>query len=154
MTQLSTGMKAPDFTLSDQQGKPISLHDFSGQKLALYFYPKDDTPGCTEQACNLRDNIASLQQKGIVVVGISADTARKHKNFREKYALPFSLLADTEKKAVDAYGVWGEKKFWGRTYLGIFRTTFLINEEGMIDHIIQDVDTKDHAAQILTLWNL
>lgn len=150
--KLTTGMQAPDFHVNDQNGHPVSLADFKGKKLAIYFYPKDDTPGCTEQACNLRDNISGLTKKGIHVIGVSADTERKHKNFEKKYALPFPLLADTEKKMVTDYGVWGEKKMFGKKYMGIFRTTFLINENGIIDHIITDVKTADHSQQILDLW--
>jgi|SRR5690606_4716209 peroxiredoxin Q/BCP len=152
--KLKENMPAPDFSLSDQDGNLVSLADFKGKKLALYFYPKDDTPGCTEQACNLRDNIALLRKKGITVIGVSADSARKHKNFEKKYALPFPLLADTDKKMVVDYEVWGEKKMFGRAYMGIHRTTFLINENGIIDHILTEVDTADHAQQILDTWGV
>lgn len=152
--ELKEGDKAPDFTIPDQNGQNVSLHDLKGKKVALYFYPKDDTPGCTAQACNLRDNFSVLKQKGIVVLGVSIDTEKKHKKFEEKYSLPFTLLADTEKELVQKYGVWGEKKFMGKTYDGIHRITFLINENGVIDHIIQKVETKNHTAQILDLWGL
>lgn len=152
--KLKENMPAPDFSLSDQDGNLVSLADFKGKKLALYFYPKDDTPGCTEQACNLRDNIALLRKKGITVIGVSADSARKHKNFEKKYALPFPLLADTDKKMVVDYEVWGEKKMFGRAYMGIHRTTFLINENGIIDHVLTEVDTADHAQQILDTWGV
>jgi len=152
--KLKKGSKAPDFTATDQDGRLVSLSDFKGKKLALYFYPKDNTPTCTEQACNLRDNITKLKKKGIAVVGVSTDSERKHQNFRKKYTLPFPLLADTEHKMVDAYGVWGEKMLFGRKYMGIHRVTFLVNEEGKIDHIIDKVDARDHAAQILSAWNL
>lgn len=151
---LQAGVKAPDFTVNNQNNEPVSLHDFKGQKVALFFYPKDNTPGCTEQACNMRDNIAALKAKGIVVLGVSVDSERKHKNFEKKFSLPFPLLADTEHKMVDAYQVWGEKKFWGKTYMGIYRTTFLIDEKGKIAHVIEDVDTADHASQILATWGL
>lgn len=152
--KLTEGAVAPDFTINDQNGEPVSLHDFKGKKVALYFYPKDDTPGCTAQACNLRDNIALLKKKKIVVLGVSIDTEKKHKKFEDKYGLPFTLLADPEKQLVELYGVWGEKKFMGRTYMGTHRVTFLINEEGVIDHIIEKVDTKNHTEQILELWGM
>ncbi|PZF72916.1 thioredoxin-dependent thiol peroxidase [Taibaiella soli] len=152
--KLTEGATAPDFTINDQDGKPVSLHDFKGKKVALYFYPKDDTPGCTAQACNLRDNIALLKKKKIVVLGVSIDTEKKHKKFEDKYSLPFTLLADPEKQLVELYGVWGEKKFMGRTYMGTHRVTFLINEDGVIDHIIEKVDTKNHTEQILELWGM
>ena len=152
--KLTEGTVAPDFTINDQNGEPVSLHDFKGKKVALYFYPKDDTPGCTAQACNLRDNIALLKKKKIVVLGVSIDTEKKHKKFEDKYSLPFTLLADPEKQLVELYGVWGEKKFMGRTYMGTHRVTFLINEEGVIDHIIEKVDTKNHTEQILELWGM
>ena len=154
LTTLQPGTPAPDFTAPDQNGNPISLHDFKGQKVVLYFYPKDDTPGCTAQACNLRDNIAGLKAKGIAVLGLSVDSSKKHKKFEEKYDLPFPLIADDEKKVVEQYGVWGEKKFMGKTYMGTNRVTFLIDEEGNIAHIIEKVDTKDHTAQILETWQL
>lgn len=150
---LQPGIPAPDFSVQDQNGHTVSLHDFKGKKVALFFYPKDNTPGCTEQACNMRDNIAALRAKDITVLGVSVDTARKHKNFEQKFSLPFPLLADVEKKMVADYDVWGEKMMWGRKYMGIFRTTFLINEAGVIEHVIDKVDTADHAAQILGLWN-
>jgi peroxiredoxin Q/BCP len=149
---LHPGDMAPDFSGLDQNGEPVTLSQFRGQKVVLYFYPKDDTPACTAQACNLRDNIAVLQQKGIVVLGVSIDKSKKHKKFEEKYQLPFTLIADENKELVQLYGVWGEKKFMGRTYTGTHRVTFLINESGKIDHIIDKVVTKDHAAQILSYW--
>lgn len=152
--KLTEGATAPDFTINDQNGNPVSLHDFKGKKIALYFYPKDDTPGCTAQACNLRDNIALLKKKKVVVLGVSIDTEKKHKKFEDKYSLPFTLLADPERQLVELYGVWGEKKFMGRTYMGTHRVTFLINEEGIIEHIIDKVDTKNHTAQILELWGM
>jgi len=152
--KLKKGSKAPDFTIADQDGHMVSLKDYRGSKVALYFYPKDNTPTCTEQACNLRDNIGLLKKKGIMVLGVSADSQRRHKNFETKFALPFPLLADTEQQLVHAYGVWGEKMLFGRKYMGILRTTFLINEQGKIDHIIEDVTAKGHAQQIVDAWNL
>jgi thioredoxin-dependent peroxiredoxin len=148
MTHLKEGDMAPDFSLSDQNGVQRSLKDYKGAKLAIYFYPKDDTPGCTAQACNLRDNYAELRQKGFNILGVSADSEAKHQKFIEKYSLPFSLLADTEKRMCNDYGVWGEKKFMGKSYMGISRTTFVINENGTIEKIITKVETKDHASQI------
>jgi len=151
---LKPGDKAPAFTVNDQDGNSVSLSDFKGKKVALYFYPKDDTTGCTAQACNLRDNYASLKKKGVVILGVSIDSEKSHKKFENKYTLPFPLLADTEKDIVNKYGVWGEKMMYGRKYMGTFRVTFLINEQGKIDHIIEKVDTKDHAAQIEAAWGL
>jgi len=151
---LKPGDKAPAFTVNDQDGNSVSLSDFKGKKVALYFYPKDDTTGCTAQACNLRDNFASLKKKGVVILGVSIDSEKSHKKFENKYTLPFPLLADTEKDIVNKYGVWGEKMMYGRKYMGTFRVTFLINEQGKIDHIIEKVDTKDHAAQIEAAWGL
>lgn len=150
--QLKIGDKAPDFKAIDQNGASVSLKSFKGQKVVLYFYPKDDTPGCTAQACNLRDNFALLQDKGIVVLGVSVDDVKKHKKFEDKYKLPFTLIADEGKEIVNAYGVWGEKKFMGKTYMGTSRVSFLINEQGKIAHIIEKVDTKNHSAQILDFW--
>lgn len=151
---LQVGDAAPDFNIPDQSGQRVTLKEFFGKKVALYFYPKDNTPGCTEQACNLRDNIAALTKAGVVVLGVSVDSEKKHQNFIKKYSLPFPLLADTEHQLVDAYKVWGEKTFWGKKYMGTFRVTFLINEAGIIEHIIDKVDTADHAAQILATWEL
>ena len=151
---LQPGSPAPDFSVEDQNGNVISLRDFKGKKVALFFYPKDNTPTCTEQACNLRDNIAKLRRKGITVLGVSMDSVRKHKNFEQKFSLPFPLLADVDRKLIDAYGVWGEKTLFGRKYMGIHRTTFLIDGSGRIAHVIGKVDAKDHAAQILKLWGL
>lgn len=150
---LKIGDKAPDFTVLDQNGQSHSLSQYIGSKLVLYFYPKDNTPGCTAQACNLRDHYAILKQKGIVLLGLSTDTVSKHKKFETQYKLPFPLLADTDKHIVNLYGVWAEKKFMGRTYMGILRWTFLINEEGVIVHIIDKVTTKDHTKQILDFWS-
>ena len=149
---LLVGKKAPAFTGVDQNGNSISLKDFKGKKVVLYFYPKDDTPGCTAQACNLRDNHSELLKKGFAVIGVSVDSVKKHKKFEEKYELPFSLIADEDKKIVEAYGVWGEKKFMGKTYMGTTRTTFLIDEDGKIKYIIERPDTKNHAAEVLEAW--
>jgi peroxiredoxin Q/BCP len=151
---LQPGTKAPDFTVKDQNGNAVSLSDFKGKKVALYFYPKDNTVTCTEQACNLRDNMAKLRKKGVTILGVSTDSERKHQTFFKKYSLPFPLLADTEHKLVDAYGVWGEKTLFGRKYMGIYRVTFLIDEKGKIAHVIDKVDADDHAAQILQTWGL
>jgi thioredoxin-dependent peroxiredoxin len=149
ITHLKVGDKAPDFKAKDQDGNSISLKDFAGKKLVLYFYPKDDTPGCTNEACNLRDNFAGLKKKGYAIVGVSADEEKKHKKFIEKYNLPFPLIADTDKKVIEAYDVWGEKFFMGRTFDGIVRTTFVIDEKGRIEKVITNVKTKDHTEQIL-----
>lgn len=152
MAQLAIGDIAPAINGVDQNGNAFSLENFKGQKVALYFYPKDNTPGCTAQACNLRDNNSTLQTAGIKVVGVSIDSEKSHKKFEEKFSLPFPLLADTEHKIVQDYGVWGLKKFMGKEYMGTNRTTFLIDEEGKIVHIISKVQTKDHTAQILEFW--
>jgi peroxiredoxin Q/BCP len=152
--KLKIGAKAPDFTVNDQNGNPVSLKHYKGKKVVLYFYPKDNTPTCTEQACNLRDNTKLLKKKGIQVLGVSADSERKHKNFEKKFSLPFPLLADTERQIINAYGVWGEKMLFGRKYLGIYRVTFLINENGRIDHIIHKPDVQHHASEILALWGI
>lgn len=149
---LTTGQKAPSFSGVDQNGNTISLKDFKGKKVVLYFYPKDDTPTCTVQACNLRDNYRELQKNGMVVVGVSMDPVKKHKKFEEKYGLPFSLIADEDRKIIEDYGVWGQKKFMGKEYLGIFRTTFLIDEKGKIKAIIDKPQSKNHAQEILQAW--
>ena len=150
MKHLKIGDKAPDFKTEDQNGNPMNLSDFSGSKVILYFYPKDSTPGCTAQACNLRDNYGSLLKKGYKVLGVSADSAKKHQNFITKNELPFPLLMDEDKTIIQDYGVWGEKKFMGKIYDGIHRTTFIIDENGMIEDIIEKVKTKDHTAQIIS----
>lgn len=150
---LQKGDKAPDFTGNDQQGKVVSLDDFKGKKLVLYFYPKDDTPGCTKEACNLRDNYADLLDKGFVLLGVSPDTEDSHQKFISKYELPFPLLSDPELKIIKAFGAWGEKNMYGRKYEGLLRTTFIINEEGIIEKVIRKVKTDDHANQILKLYN-
>jgi thioredoxin-dependent peroxiredoxin len=149
MTTLKPGDKAPDFQGKDQNGNMISLSDFKGSKLVIYFYPKDNTPGCTAQACNLRDNYELLQEKGYKVIGVSADSEKSHKGFIEKFNLPFPLIADTDKEIIKAFGVWGPKKFMGKTFDGIHRTTFVIDENGVIEEVISKVETKDHTAQII-----
>ncbi len=149
MKALEAGDKAPDFTAEDQDGNTISLKDYKGKKLVLFFYPKASTPGCTAEACNLRDNWKSFQAKGYEILGVSADSKKRQQNFKEKYELPYPLLADEEKEVINAYGVWGPKKFMGKEYDGINRTTFVIDENGKIEEVIGKVKTKDHAAQIL-----
>lgn len=147
--ELETGQKAPEFTGKDQDGNDISLSDFRGKKVVLYFYPKDQTPGCTAQSCNLRDNYTALQEQGYVVLGISSDSQASHRKFIEKQQLPFSLIADEDKSIHEKYDVWKEKNMYGRKYMGTVRTTFVIDEEGNIADIIKKVNTKDHTAQIL-----
>jgi peroxiredoxin Q/BCP len=151
MTQLKEGMKAPGFRGMDQNGNEVKLSDFAGKKLVLYFYPRDNTPGCTAEACNLRDNYESFLAKGYAVVGVSPDSEKSHKGFSEKYSLPFPLIADTSKEIMNVYGVWGEKKMYGKTSMGVLRTTFIIDEKGNIEKIISKVDTAAHTAQILNL---
>ena len=146
---LEPGQLAPDFTAQDQDGNTVSLSALRGQKVALYFYHKDDTPGCTAQACNLRDNESQLAAQGIKVEGVSTDDAASHARFAAKYDLNFPLVADADKAIVNAYGVWQEKKNYGKTYMGTVRTTFLIDENGLIEKVIKKVDTKEHAAQLL-----
>ena len=147
--KLKVGDKAPAIEAVDQNGKRISLEDFNGSKVILYFYPKDDTPGCTAEACNLRDNYNILLEKGFKIIGVSADSAASHQKFAVKYFLPFSLIPDTDKEIIKAYGVWGKKKFMGREYDGINRFTFVISEDGKIFKIFDKVQTKDHSDQIL-----
>lgn len=149
-TMLNIGDKSPEFKGVDQHGKSIALSDYRGKSLVLYFYPKDSTPGCTAEACNLRDGYEELQQLGIDVVGVSPDGAKSHLSFIQKHSLPFRLVADTEKELASAFGVWGEKKMYGKAYMGIFRTTFIIDRNGTITHIFDKVNTKDHVSQILT----
>ena len=149
MTHLKVGDKAPNFEGLDQNGNRITMDDFEGQKIALYFYPKDNTPGCTKQACNLRDNYTELQSNNYAVVGVSADSTNSHKKFEQKYNLPFPLIADIDKKMINEDGVWGEKKSMGRKFDGIHRVTFIIDENRNIENIIDRVKTKDHTAQIL-----
>ena len=147
--KLQTGDQAPDFESTDQDGNPIKLSDFKGKKIVLYFYPKDNTPGCTAESCNLRDNYEELQKQGYVVLGVSGDSAKSHKKFIDKYELPFSLIADEDKSVHEAYGTWGEKKMYGKTYMGTMRTTFIIDEQGVVIEVIEKVKTKEHTAQIL-----
>ncbi|MEQ8416417.1 MAG: thioredoxin-dependent thiol peroxidase [Imperialibacter sp.] len=146
---LKAGDKAPDFEVSDQNGKTVKLSDFKGKKIVLYFYPQDNTPTCTVEACNLRDNYATLKAKGYEVLGVSPDSAKKHTNFIKKFSLPFTLLADTDNKIIESYGLWAEKTTFGRTYMGVLRTTFIIDEKGVIERVIDDVKSKEHAEQIL-----
>jgi peroxiredoxin Q/BCP len=153
MSNLTEGDKAPDFKTKDQNGKPVSLKDFRGKKVVLYFYPEDDTPTCTIQACNLRDNYSMLTQKGIVVLGVSPDNSKAHKKFEEKYEIPFTLLVDEEKKIIDKYGVWGEKNLYGRKYMGLHRTTFLIDKKGVIKKIFKKPRSKIHTQEILKAWD-
>ncbi len=146
---LKVGDKAPDFTVNDQDGKPVRLSDLRGDKVVLYFYPKDMTPGCTAEACNLRDNYKSMRKKGYEILGVSTDSEKSHRKFIEKEKLPFRLLADTDKTIHDAYGTWIEKSIYGRKYMGTQRITFVIDEKGVIEDIIEKVDTKNHVDQIL-----
>jgi thioredoxin-dependent peroxiredoxin len=149
MITLKIGDKAPAFEGKNQDGKIVRLEDFRGKKVALYFYPKDMTSGCTEQACNLRNNYASLQSKGFEIIGISADDEKSHRKFIEKNQLPFMLIADTDKKIHEQYGTWQEKKMYGRAYMGTVRTTFVIDEQGNIADVIEKVKTKEHNLQLL-----
>lgn len=146
---LNKGDIAPDFSAKDQNGNTVNLKDYKGKTVILYFYPKDDTPGCTKEACNFRDNYNMLIQKGMVVLGVSADDEESHKKFAEKYNLPFPLLADTDKKIIESYGVWGEKNMYGKKSMGILRTTFIIDKDGKIQEIIKKVDTEAATEQIL-----
>jgi thioredoxin-dependent peroxiredoxin len=146
---LNIGDKAPDFESKDQNGKTVKLSDYKGKKVVLFFYPKDNTPGCTAQACNLRDNYSQLQQAGYETIGISIDSEKSHQNFISKHELPFTLIADTDKTIVEQYGVWQEKSMYGRKYMGTMRYTFVIDEDGIIQDIITKVKTADHAKQIL-----
>jgi len=151
---LQIGNKAPSFEGVNQQGETISLSDFKGKKVILYFYPKDNTPGCTAEACSLNDKSDFFLQKGIVVIGVSADSVQSHVKFADKYGLSFNLVADTEKEILQAYEVWGEKKNYGKSYMGIIRTTYVISEEGIIEAVFPKVDTKTHAEQIIKALNL
>lgn len=149
ITHLKAGDSAPDFQGLDEDGKPISLSDYSGERLVLYFYPHDLTPTCTVQACNLRDNMSSLKEHGIKIIGVSEDDGKKHQKFIAKHKLSFPLIADTNHEVLKAYGVWGPKKFMGREFTGTHRTTFLINEEGKIHDVIKKVKSKEHSLQII-----
>jgi len=146
---LKEGDKVPDFISKDQEGKTVSLSDYKGKKLILFFYPKANTPGCTDEVCNLRDHYGELKNRGYELLGVSADSAKKQSNFKKKFNLPFPLLADEDKTVVNAFGVWGPKKFMGREFDGIHRMTFIINERGVVERVISKVKTKDHASQIL-----
>lgn len=149
MNTLQAGDKAPNFKVKDQNGNTISSEDYKGKKWVVFFYPKANTPGCTAEVCNLRDNYKELQDQGYELLGVSADSEKRQLNFKEKYKLPFPLLADEDREVLNAFGVWGPKKFMGREFDGIHRKTFIINEKGIIDRVIDKVKTKDHAAQIL-----
>ncbi len=151
MITLEKGDKAPDFNSKDHNGNHISLTQFKGKIVVLYFYPKDNTPGCTAEACDFRDNYQGLKAKGIEVLGVSVDDEKSHQKFITKYDLPFTLIADTDKTIVEAYGVWAEKNMYGKKYMGINRTTFIIDEKGNIAHVISKVDTKAATAQVLAL---
>ena len=151
MTHLKAGDTAPNFSGLNEKTETVSLADYRGKKLVLFFYPKDNTPGCTAEACNLRDNFADLQKAGFELLGVSPDDTKKHQKFIDKFEFPFPLLADTKLETIKSYGVWGPKKFMGREYDGVHRTTFLIDENGKIMEVIQKVKTKDHSAQILDL---
>lgn len=154
MTHLTEGKKAPAFKGKDQNGKDVALADYKGKKIVLYFYPEDDTPTCTVQACNLRDNFSHLKKKGFIVLGVSPDEEKKHKKFEAKYDLPFTLIADARHTIIDKYGVWGEKQLYGRTYMGLHRTTFLIDEKGIIRKIFLKPKSKKHTEEILEAWQL
>ncbi|HNX66211.1 MAG TPA: thioredoxin-dependent thiol peroxidase [Bacteroidales bacterium] len=149
MTPLSEGQPAPQFEGKDQDGNTIRLSDYHGKKVILYFYPKDNTPGCTAEACSLRDGNRQLIAEGYVILGVSPDTEKSHKGFATKFSLPFPLIADPEKKILNLYGAWGEKMMYGKPVTGVLRTTFIIDENGIIKKIIRKVDTKEHASQIL-----
>jgi peroxiredoxin Q/BCP len=154
MTILKAGDKAPDFSGINQDGKEIRLSDFAGKKLILYFYPKDDTPGCIAESCNLNDNYDLWLEKGFEVVGVSPDSVESHQKFRDKYGLKFNLIADTEKKILQAYGAWGEKSMYGKKYMGVLRSTFVIDENGVVQEVFEKVKTKDHTNQIFKSINL
>ena len=153
MKHLKIGHAAPEFCSKDQDGNDVCLKDFSGKRVVLYFYPKDNTPGCTVQACNIRDNYSSILGENIVILGVSADDEKKHLKFIEKFDLPFPLLADVDKTMLNLYGVWGEKKFMGKTYDGIHRTTFVLDETHTIIGIIDKPKNKEHTAEILEIYN-
>lgn len=152
MNELIVGQKAPAFEGFDQNGNKVKLDDFKGKKLVLYFYPKDNTPGCIKEACSFRDNYNDMISKGFDVIGVSADSEKSHQKFTEKFQLPFPLIADTERTILEAYGAFGEKKMYGKSFMGIKRSTFIINEEGLIEKIVKKVDTKDSASQIFKLY--
>ncbi len=151
MKTLGVGDSVPEFQVLDDQGNEVSLSDFKGKKTVVFFYPRANTPGCTEEGCNLRDHYKELQEAGYTLYGVSADTQRKQSNFRKKFSFPFPLLADVDRSIIDAFGVWGPKKFMGRIFDGIHRKTFVLNEAATVTHVIDKVKTKNHAAQILEL---
>ena len=153
MISLNVGDKAPDFVALNEFGQSTSLSNFLGKKVILYFYPKDMTPGCTAESCNLGENYNLLQEKGFIVLGVSPDSSKSHQKFIDKYNLPFSLIADEDKAVIKAFGVWGPKKFMGKEYDGVHRTTFIIDEDGMIEKVFSKVKTKDHTNQILESYN-
>ena len=153
MTSLNVGDKAPDFVALNEFGQSTSLSDFLGKKIILYFYPKDMTPGCTAESCNLGENYSLLQENGFIVLGVSPDSSKSHQKFIDKYNLPFSLIADEDKAVIKAFGVWGPKKFMGKEYDGVHRTTFVIDEDGVIEKVFSKVKTKDHTNQILESYN-
>jgi peroxiredoxin Q/BCP len=153
MAELKEGDRAPQFTANDQNGNTVSLSDFEGKDVILYFYPKDDTPGCTAEACNFRDNYESLQEQGFTVIGVSTDDEKSHQKFVNKYQLPFTLISDTEKSIVEAYGVWVEKNMYGKKYMGTARKTFVIDKNGLISKIIDKVNTNESSKQVLDLLN-
>lgn len=146
---IKVGDRMPDFEVADQDGNIVSSKDLTGKKTIIYFYPKDNTSGCTAEACNLRDNYDSLTSKGYNVIGVSKDSSASHRRFADKHELPFTLLADTSTEMLQAFGAWGEKKMYGKTVMGTIRRTFIFNEDGILERIIEKVDTKNHAAQIL-----
>ena len=152
MTHLKSGDLAPSFKAKNQVGEEINLESYKGKKLILYFYPRDNTPGCTIEAKNLRDNFKILQEKGFEIIGVSPDSEEKHQKFIAKHELPFDLIADEKKEVLKNYGVWGEKKMFGKTRMGVFRTTFVIDEKGIIENIFKKVKTKEHAEQILEMY--
>ena len=152
MTPLKEGIKAPAFKSKDQNGNPVSLADYKGKRIVLYFYPEDDTPTCTVQACNLRDNYGLLKKNGFEVLGVSPDDEKKHKKFEGKYSLPFTLVADPNHTIIDKYGVWGEKQLYGRKYMGLHRTTFLIDEKGFIKKIFLKPRSIQHTEEVLKAW--
>jgi len=152
MTQITEGMKAPAFKGKDQNGDTVSLSDYKGKKLVLYFYPEDDTPTCTIEACNLRDNYGLLKKEGFEVIGVSPDDSPSHKKFEQKFNLPFTLIADPQHTIIDKYGVWGEKQLYGRKFMGLHRTTFIIDEKGIVRKVYKKPKSKQHAEDIVKFW--
>ncbi len=148
---IQAGSQAPSFSLDDDSGIKRNLSDYRGSRVVLYFYPKDDTPGCTTKSCNFRDDYSSYADAGIVILGISPDSVKSHFQFKEKFKLPFPLLADTDHSVCESYGVWGEKKYMGKEYMGVLRTTFLIDEKGVISHVFENVKPDEHSSEILAM---